>query len=68
VRDLLLTARGVINRLRREGWAERAGNWLLIFTKPGSNPIIVPRHGGDIPNGTLRSICRALGWEYPPRS
>ncbi len=63
-----LTTRGLINRLRREGWAESAGNWLMIFTKPGFNPIIVPRHGGDIPNGTLRSICRALSWEYPPRS
>ena len=63
-----LTTRGLINRLRREGWAERAGNWLMVFTKPGFNPIIVPRHGGDIPKGTLRSICRALGWEYPPHN
>ena len=37
-----LTTRGVINRLRREGWAERGGNWIMIFTKSGFNPIIVP--------------------------
>jgi predicted RNA binding protein YcfA (HicA-like mRNA interferase family) len=62
-----VTARGVINRLRREGWAERTDKpGLIIFTKPGLDPIVVPRHDGHIPKGTLRSICRILSWGYPP--
>jgi len=56
-----------MNRLRREGWAERLGKVnQVIFTKPGFSPIVVPRHGGDIPKGALRSICLAAGWAYPP--
>ena len=62
-----MTARGVMNRLRREGWAERAGKGkLVLFTKSEATPIVMPWHDGDIPQGALRSICRAAGWEYPP--
>jgi predicted RNA binding protein YcfA (HicA-like mRNA interferase family) len=56
-----------MNRLRREGWAERSGKGAhVIFSKPGHKSIPVSRHGEDLPTGTLRSICRDAGWEWPP--
>ena len=61
-----MTVRGMMNRLRREDWAERSGIKQVLFTKPGFSPIVMPRQIGDIPRGALRSICRAAGWEYPP--
>ena len=61
------TAREVMSRLRREGWSERSGSDLHMFTRVGSAPIFIPRQGGEIPPGTLRSICHAAGWSYPPR-
>jgi predicted RNA binding protein YcfA (HicA-like mRNA interferase family) len=55
-----------MNRLRQDGWAERPGRGShLVFTKPGSAPIVIPRLGGDIPPATLRAICRGAGWNYP---
>jgi predicted RNA binding protein YcfA (HicA-like mRNA interferase family) len=63
-----MTAREVIQRLRREGWSERQGKGShLVFIKPGHNNIPVARHGGDLPIGTLRAIARDAGWEWPPR-
>ena len=63
-----MTAREVISRLRREGWAERPGRGShLVFTKPGRGSIVVSQHSGDIALGTLRSIAKAAGWEWPPQ-
>jgi predicted RNA binding protein YcfA (HicA-like mRNA interferase family) len=39
----------------------------VIFTKRGHKNIPVSRHGGDLPAGTLRAICRDAGWEWPPQ-
>ena len=64
-----MTTRAVVNRLLREGWAERSGEGkLVVLTNSGSGLIVVPQHGGNIPKGALRSICRAAGWVYPPRA
>jgi predicted RNA binding protein YcfA (HicA-like mRNA interferase family) len=63
-----MTPREVMNRLRREGWAERSGKGShIVFSKPDNDNVSVPNHRGDIPPGTLRSIARAAGWEWPPR-
>jgi predicted RNA binding protein YcfA (HicA-like mRNA interferase family) len=63
-----VTAREVINRLRREGWAEREGKGShVIFSKSDRVNISVPRHPGDLKPGVLRSIARAAGWEWPPQ-
>lgn len=63
-----MTAREVMNRLRREGWAERQGKGShAVFSKPGQFNVIVPRHSGDLKPGVLRSIARAAGWEWPPQ-
>jgi predicted RNA binding protein YcfA (HicA-like mRNA interferase family) len=57
-----------MNRLRREGWGERQGKGShVVFTKPGRDNIPVPSHGRDLAPGTLRSIVRAAGWEWPPK-
>lgn len=63
-----MTAREVMSRLRREGWVERAGKGShIVFVKVGRDNIPVLNHRGDIPIGTLRSIARAAGWEWPPQ-
>lgn len=63
-----MTPREVMSRLRHEGWSERAGKGShVVFIKTGHDNVPVPNHRGDIPPGTLRSICRAAGWEWPPR-
>jgi len=57
-----------MNRLRREGWAERSGKGShTVFTMPGRANISVPNHRGDLKPGLLRSIARAAGWEWPPQ-
>ncbi len=55
-----LTAREVMNWLRKDGWAERPGRGShVVFSKPDRH-IIVPNHGdGHVPAGTLRAIARA---------
>jgi predicted RNA binding protein YcfA (HicA-like mRNA interferase family) len=56
-----------MNRLRREGWAERSGKGAhVVFSKPRRPNISVPNHRGDLKPGLLRSITRAAGWEWPP--
>jgi predicted RNA binding protein YcfA (HicA-like mRNA interferase family) len=63
-----VTAREVMNRLRREGWAERGGKGShRKFSKPGYPNVIVPNHRGDLKRGLLRSIAEAAGWEWPPQ-
>ena len=63
-----MTAREVMQRLRREGWAEQPGKGShVIFSRRGRKDIPVPRHGGDLPTGTLRAIARDVGWEWPPQ-
>ena len=54
-----MTAREVMNRLRREGWAERSGKGShRIFSKPGHPVIVVAVHARDLKPGLLRSIYR----------
>ncbi len=64
-RCVAVTAREIMNRLRREGWAEQPGRGQhAAFTKPGHQIVPVPHHSGvDIPRGTSRSVARAVGWE-----
>ena len=63
-----MTAREVMNRLRRESWAERpVAGAHAVFAKPGRDNITVPHHAGSLRSGTLRSIVRAAGWEWPPK-
>ena len=62
-----MTPREVMNRLRRENWTERSGKGShVVFSKEGRT-VVVSNHAGDIKPGTLRSICRGAGWDYPPK-
>jgi predicted RNA binding protein YcfA (HicA-like mRNA interferase family) len=64
-----MTAREAMNRLRRQGWTERPGKGShVIFRKAGRPLVIVSNHAGAIPTGTLRAICAAAGWEWPPKA
>jgi predicted RNA binding protein YcfA (HicA-like mRNA interferase family) len=58
-----VTAREAIRALRRDGWqiAHQVGSHahLMHSTKPGK--VTVPVHGGDIRDGTLRSILKQAG-------
>jgi predicted RNA binding protein YcfA (HicA-like mRNA interferase family) len=61
-----MTAREAMNRLRREGWTERPGKGSHIIFKKGGQRVVVANHAGDIPTGTLRTICKQAGWPFPP--
>ncbi len=62
-----MTAREAMNRLRREGWAERLSTGAHVIFKKGGCRVVVSNHSSDIPTGTLRAICTQAGWEYPPQ-
>lgn len=49
--------------LRRNGFEQYSGGRHDIWVKKSFPPIPVPRHKGDIPKGTLRSILKAAGLE-----
>lgn len=49
--------------LRKAGFMLRAGGKHDIWIKIGFPPIPVPRHKGDIPRGTVKSILKAAGLE-----
>ena len=64
-----MTAREATARLTREGWEGRSGKGAhIVFRKAGHPNVIVSNHKGDIASGTLRSICKNAGWEYPPKA
>ena len=64
-----MTTREVAQRLRREGWTDRPGKGShTVFRKPGFPIVVVPNHCGDLAPGTLRSICKAANWDYPPQA
>jgi predicted RNA binding protein YcfA (HicA-like mRNA interferase family) len=60
-----MTAREVINRLRREGWDERQGKGAHMIFKKNNRRVVVSNHRGDVPTGTLRAICAQAGWNFP---
>lgn len=62
-----MKAREVMARLRREGWTERPGKGAHVVFGKDERTVVVSRHPGDLPPGTLRAICRQAGWEYPPK-
>lgn len=49
--------------LRKSGFIKHSGGKHDIWLKKSFPPIVVPRHKGDIPQGTLRSILKAAGLE-----
>jgi predicted RNA binding protein YcfA (HicA-like mRNA interferase family) len=60
---MMLTEREVLKLLKSKGWIITKGTRHHLAThpdKPGIK-IPIPRHKGDIPNGTLNNILKAAG-------
>jgi predicted RNA binding protein YcfA (HicA-like mRNA interferase family) len=64
-----MTSREVISRLKKDGWT-------LVHTKGShyqfKNPnrkgrVTVPHPKKDLPQGTLKSIAKQAGWDWPLR-
>lgn len=47
--------------LKKAKFEKHSGGKHDIWVKQGFPPIPVPRHKGDIPNGTLKNILKAAG-------
>jgi predicted RNA binding protein YcfA (HicA-like mRNA interferase family) len=64
----MMNSREIIDRLNREGW-------ILVNTRGSHHNYRHPDHQGrvtvphpkkDLPKGTVRSIFRQAGWDWPP--
>ncbi len=58
-----MTKRELERLLRQAGFNKRSGGKHDVWVKEGSPPIPVPRHKGDIPNGTVRNILKHANLE-----
>jgi predicted RNA binding protein YcfA (HicA-like mRNA interferase family) len=58
-----VTKREIEKLLKNAGFEKKSGGRHDVWVKPGFPPIPVPRHKGDIPLGTTRSILRSAGLE-----
>lgn len=56
-----MTKREIEQLLKKAGFIKRPGGNHEIWIKQGFAPIPVPRHRGDIPKGTARSIMKSAG-------
>jgi len=63
-----MNSRDIIDRLKNEGW-------MLVnvrgshhnYRYPSSEArVTVPHPKKDLPKGTVRSIFRQAGWDWPP--
>jgi predicted RNA binding protein YcfA (HicA-like mRNA interferase family) len=59
----------VIAKLKKDGWQlvhiRGSHHHFKHPEKPGR--VTVPHPKKDLPKGTLRSIFRQAGWQWPPR-
>ena len=56
-----MTKKELEKLLQQAGFLKRKGGKHDIWIKTGYPPIPVPRHKGDIPNGTAKSIVKHAG-------
>lgn len=65
----MLDSWDVMTRLKAEGWVEVAQKGSHKQFKHPSKPgrVTLPHPRRDVPLGTLRSIWRQAGWEWPPK-
>ncbi|HXW53628.1 MAG TPA: type II toxin-antitoxin system HicA family toxin [Myxococcota bacterium] len=56
-----MTKKEIEKLLQAAGFERKPGGRHDIWVKTGFPPIPVPRHKGDIPLGTTRSILRSAG-------
>jgi predicted RNA binding protein YcfA (HicA-like mRNA interferase family) len=62
-------SREIIKRLRAEGWRRvRTRGSHYQFRHPVKSGVVTVVHRArSIPTGTLHSIFRQAGWEWPPK-
>jgi predicted RNA binding protein YcfA (HicA-like mRNA interferase family) len=53
-----MTKREIEKLLKKAGFLKKSGGRHDIWLKKGFPPIPVPRHRGDIPEGTAKSIIK----------
>lgn len=58
-----MTKREIERLLKEAGFIKHSGGRHDIWKKPGFPPIPVPRHKGDIPKGTVKSIIKYANLE-----
>jgi len=56
-----MTKREIEKLLSQAGFRKREGGRHDIWIKAGFPPIPVPRHKGDIPEGTAKNIIKCAG-------
>jgi Predicted periplasmic or secreted lipoprotein len=58
-----MTAREIIKELKKNGWIEYEirGSHIQFKHPTKTGKVTVPKHSGDIPTGTLRSIYKQAG-------
>ena len=63
-----MKSRDIINRLKNDGWELRnvRGSHHQYVHHGNGGRVTVPHPKKDLPTGTLRSIYRQAGWDWPP--
>lgn len=56
-----MTKRELEKLLSEAGFTKRSGGKHDVWVKTGAPPIPVPRHKGDIPQGTAKNILKCAG-------
>ncbi|MEM1191537.1 MAG: type II toxin-antitoxin system HicA family toxin [Pseudomonadota bacterium] len=64
-----MDSKQLIKKLKAEGWIKVGGKGDHEKFKHPSKPghVVVPHPRKDFPKGTLRSIYRQAGWDWPPK-
>lgn len=62
-----MTSRQIISRLRSEGWGlvNTKGSHQQFKHPVKKGRVTVPHPKKDVPTGTVKSIAKQAGWEWP---
>ena len=65
----MYSSRDLIKRLEQDGWTNvRTRGSHAQFQHPTKlGTVTVPHPKRDLPTGTVRSIFKQAGWDWPPR-
>jgi len=64
-----MTSREIITRLKKDGWVlvHIRGSHHQYKHPDRSGRVTVPHPKRDLPKGTVRSIYKQAGWEWPDK-
>ncbi len=64
-----MTSREIITRLKKDGWVlvHIRGSHHQYKHPDQSGRVTVPHPKRDLPKGTVRSIFKQAGWEWPDK-